>query len=160
MIQNWRSVVGQRVILDVVSVLRYSLRHAKLFSGRPQVGTLSFLDSVFGVLDKFELVFQVENEVSEVEWVHVLGEHVKEEPITDAAVLEHLANCLWVGDAAMRVRCHDAHSRVKEGKSAVDKGKTADEGKEVEPEPEEDVHLLVDDVNGQNAHSIVSLHVT
>ncbi len=60
----------------------------------------------------------------------------------------------------MGVGGDDAHARVEDGQGAVDEGEGAGDGEEVEPEPEEDVHLLVDDVDRQNAHRIVALHVT
>ena len=123
-------------------------------------GNLYHLDSVFAVLDHVDLLLQVDDQTTKVEWVHVLGEKVEEEPVADAAVLQHLLDLLWIGDAAVGVGGDDAHARVEDGQGAVDEGEGAGDGEEVEPEPEEDVHLLVDDVDRQNAHRIVALHVT
>ena len=60
----------------------------------------------------------------------------------------------------MRVRGNDTKSWIEDGEGTVDKCKGRDNGQEVEPEPQEDVNLFVDNIDWKNAHSIVSLHIT
>src|SRR5699024_1795419 len=59
----------------------------------------------------------------------------------------------------MRVGGQHSDAGIDDGQGSVDQGQSADDDQEVEPEPEEDVDLFVDDVDWQNAHGIVSLDV-
>ena len=48
----------------------------------------------------------------------------------------------------------------EENQHSVDEDGSGNDGQEDEPEPEEDVNLLVDNVQWENAESIVFLHIT
>lgn len=128
--------------------------------GGVDVQIINSSNSILGVLDHVDLCLQIENQITEVEWVHVFAEQIKEEPVTDATLFEHFLNSLRIGDAAVGVSGDDTHARVEDGHCSVNECKCAHDGQEVEPEPEEDVHLLVDNVDGQNAHGVVTLYIT
>ena len=49
------------------------------------------------------------------------------------------------------------HGRREELDQSVDEGQPRDDGQDDEPEPQEDVHFLVDDVQRQNAEGVVLL---
>lgn len=51
-------------------------------------------------------------------------------------------------DSARRVGCY-----------AIGKTEKGDHGEEVEPEPEDDVDLFVDDIDGEDAHGVVFLYI-
>merc|ERR1719461_952440 len=98
------------------------------------------------------------HELPEYNRVHVLAELVEYEPVAEphspADVLHlHLLDQPGPG-------LHDAESQPgdhKQGQS-VHREETGDEGKEDEPEPEEDVDLLVDDVEREDTETVFCLH--
>lgn len=60
----------------------------------------------------------------------------------------------------MQVGGVDAGRLRHEGEESVDDGQHTDDGDKVEPKPENNVDLFVDNVDGQDTHRIVLLHVT
>ena len=52
----------------------------------------------------------------------------------------------------------EAQLRGHDGGDAVDEPRCGDGGEDDQPEPDEDVDLLVDDVYRQDAHRVVGLH--
>lgn len=104
-------------------------------------------------------LLQCSNEVAEVGRGHILGQQVDHEPIADAQPRHHIGQTAFVDQLAAARRNVNTHRSHQIDKEPVDDGKHRDQGDHVEPEPQENVYLLVDNVDGQNAHCIVLLHI-
>ena len=88
-----------------------------------------------------------------------LTEHVKEEPVSDVALLHDRVDHLSPDEPEPDVQEVCAHLRADDNDDPVDDDEEAKDGERDEPEPEEDVDLLVDDVEGQDAEGVVLLHL-
>lgn len=115
---------------------------------------------IVGGFSTFDFSIVVEHEVPEVKRVDVLGQQVEEEPVANTELVDDGLQSFSVGHSASRLRRQDSNARDHNGECAIDDGHERSDGKEVEPEPQEDVNLLVNDVDGQDAHSVVSLHIS
>ena len=105
-----------------------------------------------------ELVVQVPDELPVDQGVDVLAELVQHEPVAQLegpADAHHLTRLLHL---AARVEERGAHVRQEAGAHPVGHLDGRDDGEDDEPEPEEDVDLLVDDVQGQHAETVEALH--
>ena len=93
-----------------------------------------------------ELVVQVPDELPVDQGVDVLAELVQHEPVAQLegpADAHHLTRLLHL---AARVEERGAHVRQEAGAHPVGHLDGRDDGEKDEPEPEEDVDLLIDDV--------------
>ena len=105
-----------------------------------------------------ELVVQVPDELPVDQGIDVLAELVQHEPVAQLegpADAHHLARLLHL---AARVEQRGAHVRQEAGAHPVGHLDGGDDGEDHEPEPEEDVDLLVDDVERQHAETVEALH--
>lgn len=88
-----------------------------------------------------------------------LTQHVEEEPVSDVALLDDCVDDLSPDEPEAYVEEVGAHLRTDDDDDAVDDDEEAEHGQQDEPEPQEDVHLLVDDVERQEAERVVLLHL-
>lgn len=96
----------------------------------------------------------------EVDRVHVASEEVKHKPVTNRMSFDVIGQISSLGDATTRVRYTDAQLTEHNGADSVDDCQDTHHRNHVEPEPEKNIDLLVDNVDGQNAHGIMFLHIT
>lgn len=75
------------------------------------------------------------------------------------ALSSHKLNILLGGKPGAGPQ-EDLSERSEEGGHSVDQADARDDGHDDEPEPQEDVDLLVEDVKGQHAEAVVSLDST
>ena len=105
-----------------------------------------------------ELVVQVPDELPVDQGVDVLAELVQHEPVAQLegpADAHHLTRLLHL---AARVEERGAHVRQEAGAHPVGHLDGRDDGEDDEPEPEEDVDLLVDDVERKYTETVESLY--
>ena len=88
------------------------------------------------------------------------GVHVQDEPVPDLRVVQHDGHVEAVSESRPGPECPVPQMGEEDDGHAVDTNESGDDGHDDEPKPEEDVNLLVDDVEGQDAEGIMSLHVS
>jgi len=123
-------------------------------------GSVSRLSILFRILPT-NLFVQVIQELPEYDWVDVLAQLVEEEPVAEGerpADPSHLSRFLGLSQSGSGLKQHDAHPWQAARKSSVHHLDTSDDGEDDEPEPEEDVDLLVDDVEREDAQTVELLH--
>ncbi len=91
--------------------------------------------------------------------VDVLSEHVEEEPVAHLALLDDGVDDLSLDEPEPDVEEVGSHSRADDYHESVDDDECREAAEDQEPEPQEDVDLLVDNVQRQNAEGIVFLHL-
>ena len=89
-----------------------------------------------------------------------LTEHVKEEPVSDVALLHDRVDHLSPDEPEPDVQEVCAHLRADDNDDPVDDDEEAKDGERDEPEPEEDVDLLVDDVEREKTERVVLLDLS
>lgn len=83
---------------------------------------------------------------------------VDEEPVTKVALLGNEIKVVASSPAPTSLEQLEAQLGGHDDEEAVDEPRGGDGGEADEPEPDENVDLLVDDVHRQHAHGIVSLN--
>lgn len=90
-----------------------------------------------------QLVGQLLEHVSEDDRVHVLPQHVEEEPVAHLAPAHDQVDGVRPHQPVSHPEQVDAHPRREDDHHAVDHREEGQDGEDDEPEPEEDVDLLV-----------------
>ena len=94
----------------------------------------------------------------EDEWVDVLAQLVQQEPVAKLATPAHGLDLLPGAGPGPGPQEHLPQARGFHGPQAVDDLDAGDDGEDDEPEPQEDVDLLVHDVDGEDAEAVELLH--
>ena len=92
--------------------------------------------------------------------VHVLPEHVEEEPVAHLGLLDDDVDALLLYEPESDVEQIGPHPGRDYDDDAVKDDHGCEAAQDQEPEPEEDVDLLIDDIDGQDAEGIVALNVS
>lgn len=111
---------------------------------------LSFLDGFFA----FESASQVADELFVDERVNVLAEEKKDEPVADLAFAGNQFHLIARRQTSLRPQKVHASLGAQYDGETVQEREAADDSQEDEPEPEEDVDLLVDDVERKHAQTV------
>lgn len=106
-----------------------------------------------------QLARQFLHHVAEDHRVHVLTQHVKKEPVAHFAPPHYQIYRLFFDESVSHPKQVDAHTRRKYYYHPVYDGDKGEDGQDDEPEPEEDVDLLVDDVEREDTHCVVFLQL-
>jgi len=87
--------------------------------------------------------------------VNVLAQHVEQEPISHFGLLDDNVDAFFLDEAKADVEQIGPHSGRENDEDAVNDDQEGKRQKEQQPEPQEDVNLLVDNVQRQDAHGVV-----
>ena len=88
-----------------------------------------------------------------------LTQHVEEEPVSDVTLLNDGVDHFSPDQPEPDIEEVRAHLGADDDDDSVDDDQEAENGEGDEPEPEEYVDLLVDDVEGQKTEGVVFLHL-
>ncbi|GFY65708.1 hypothetical protein TNIN_436471 [Trichonephila inaurata madagascariensis] len=83
-----------------------------------------------------------------------------EKPVTQFTLVDDGFQVILIGKTGSGSGDKEPGSGEEDDETSVNQGQTGQHRKDDEPEPEEDVDFLVDDVDGQDTHGIVTLHIT
>jgi DNA-directed RNA polymerase delta subunit len=86
-----------------------------------------------------------------------LTQHVEEKPVSNVALLDNGVDHLSPDQPETDVQEVGSHFGADDDYDAVDDDQEAEDGESDEPEPEEDVDLFIDYVEGQEAECVVFL---
>ena len=95
-----------------------------------------------------------------VKFFIVLTQHVEKEPVSDIAFLDDGVDDFSPDQPEPDVQEVGAHLWTDDDDDPIDDDQKTQDGKSDEPEPQKDVDLLVDDVEGQQTESIVFLDLS
>ena len=90
--------------------------------------------------------------------VQILAEEVEQEPVADGTALGQQVGVVLVGLGQAHSQQGGAQRRHEDLGDARQEVYAGDDGQDDEPEPDERVDLLVDDVQRQHAHGVVFLN--
>lgn len=107
-----------------------------------------------------QLVGQLLHHVPENDRVDVLPQHVEQEPVSHFAPPDDQVDRVLPDQTVAHPEQVHPHPRREYYYYPVDDGHESQHAEYYEPEPEEYVDLLVDDVQGQDAHGVVLLELT
>ena len=106
-----------------------------------------------------ELLAQLVHHLLEDDRVHVLAQHVEEEPVAHLGLADDRVDDLAVDEPEPDVEQVGPHPRAEDDDEPVEEDQGRQEAQDEEPEPEEDVDLFVDDVERKDAQGVVLLHL-
>ena len=89
----------------------------------------------------------------------MLTQHVEEEPVSHVALLDNGVDDLPPYEPEPDVEEVRPHLGADDDDDSVEDDEDAEHGQQDEPEPQEDVHLLVDYVKREEAERVVLLHL-
>ena len=92
--------------------------------------------------------------------VHVLPEHVQQEPVAHLGLLDYYVDALLLDEPEADVEEVGPHPRGDDDDEAVEDHHSGQHCQQQEVEPQEDVDLLIDNVDGQDAEGVVALNVS
>lgn len=98
------------------------------------------------------------NDVTVNEHVNVLSEHVQKKPVAHFRAAHNDLHRFPFDEAETHSQQVDAQPRWEDDQCPIDDSNGGKNGEYQEPEPEEDVDLLVDHVQGQDTDGIMSLY--
>ena len=75
-------------------------------------------------------------------------------------MIEDNSEVLFLDDTGVPEGDLGTNNRKASDQATVNEDQSADDGKTEEPEPQNEIHLVVDRVEEQKAHGFVLLHVT
>ncbi len=99
------------------------------------------------------------DDVLEDDGVNVLAQQVDEEPVAHIALGHDHLDALALDAAVAHAQGEGANVRAEHDGEAVDQHQEGQQPQEEQPEPDEDVNLLVDNVERQDAEGVVLLNV-
>ena len=88
-----------------------------------------------------------------------MAEHVEKEPVAHFGLADDGVDDFAVDEPEADVEQVGPHARRQDDDEPVEEDEGCEEAEDEEPEPEEDVDLLVDDVQRQDAEGVVLLHL-
>ena len=92
--------------------------------------------------------------------VHVLAQHVEEEPVAHLALLDDGVDDLSLDEPESNVEEVGAHPRTDDYHETIDDDERREHAQNEKPEPQENVNLFIDDVQRKDAERVVFLHLT
>lgn len=114
---------------------------------------------VGAVLVAAHLAGQIGDDLLVDERVDVLAQLVEQEPVTDVALVGHQLDLLALGEAGAGAEQEVAELGTRHHGDPIDQRDAGQDAQDDEPEPEEHVDLLVDNIQRQHAQSVELLHV-
>lgn len=90
-------------------------------------------------------------------WVNILAEHVQQKPVTHLGLLYDDINALFLDESEPNEQQVSSHSRREYDEHSVDADHEGKAEQEDQPEPQEDVDFLVDNVEGKDTHRVMFL---
>ena len=102
---------------------------------------------------------QFVHDLLEYNTVHVLAQHVKEEPVAHLALLDDGVDDLSLDEPESNVEEVGAHPRTDDYHETIDDNERRKYTQDEKPKPQEDVDLFVDDIQWKDAECIVFLHL-
>lgn len=106
-----------------------------------------------------ELLAELVHHLLEDDRVHVLTEHVEQEPVAHLRLAHDRVDHFAVDEPEADVEQVGAHPRAQDDDEPVEEHERREEAEDEEPEPQEDVDLFVDHVERQDAEGVVLLHL-
>ena len=91
--------------------------------------------------------------------VHVLAQHVEEEPVAHLALLDDGVDDLALDEPESNVEEVGAHPRTDDYHETIDDDERREDAQDEKPKPQKYVDLFVDDVQRQYAEGVVFLHL-
>lgn len=107
-----------------------------------------------------QLICKVLHDVSEDHRVQVFSQHVQEIPVAHLALPDDGVYRIPSDEAEPHAHDVNPHPGRQDDDDAVNDGEEGQDAEDDEPEPKEDVDLLVDDVQGKDAEGVVPLHLS
>jgi len=106
-----------------------------------------------------QLVSQLLHELSKDARFHVNGKQMKKSPISDTKSARDLVQRLCGRPlvSCATFQCHISKGGCCKEEAVVDEGEKGDNAQDEQPEPEEHVDFLIDDVHGQDTEGIMGL---
>ena len=95
------------------------------------------------------------NHLLEDDGVNVLAKHIQQEPVTHLGLLDDDVDALLLDQAEPDVEEVCPHPGREDDHGPVDAHQRGEEHEQDHPEPEKDVDLLIDNVDGQDAERVV-----
>ena len=102
---------------------------------------------------------QLMDDLLEDHRVDVLAKHVEQEPVTHLGLLDDDIDALLLDEPEPYEQEVGAHPRRDDDHQPVQHNQGSEEREHKEVEPQEDVDLLIDNVDGQDTECIVTLDV-
>lgn len=106
-----------------------------------------------------ESLGQFVHNLFEYQSIDVLAQHVEEEPVPHLALPDYGVDDFLVDEAEAQTQEVGPHARTEDDHEAVQQHEEREEHQQQKPKPEEDVDLLVDDVDGEDAQGVVLLQL-
>ena len=106
---------------------------------------------------------QLGDELLHADLVHVLGDEIEKEEVSEllevveAGLAQNIVDLVPVDPARPRLYHGSPDPRPSQHAQPIQEEDAGDGSDNDEPEPEEDIQLLIDNVEGEDAESIVSL---
>ena len=88
------------------------------------------------------------NDLFEYHRVHVLSQHVQQEKVAHLSFSDDYVNALFLDQPEPYVQQIGSHSWRNYDDQSIEDHHERQEGQQEEPEPQEDIDLLIDDVDG------------
>ena len=107
-----------------------------------------------------QLSGQLVHHLLEDDGVNVLAQHVEQEPVAHLGLLDDDVDALLFDQSEPDEEQVGTHARGKHNHGPVDHHEHREQEEQEHPEPKEDVDLLIDNVQGQDAHGIVLFNFT
>ena len=106
-----------------------------------------------------EFLGQLVNHVFKYHRVDVLAEQVDEEPVADVTLADDHVDALALHSPVAHAEHEGPDVRAEDDGHAVDQDQEGENTQQEQPEPDENVDLLIDDVERQDAESVVLLNI-
>ena len=110
-------------------------------------------------LIRFQHHLKFQNQISEIEWIHILGQQIQQEPVAHIARGTHLSQRFLRCKPAVRVCGHDSNPREEDGGESEQQRHCTCKCEQVAPKPQEEVQFFVEYVHRQDAQCVVSLDI-
>jgi len=91
--------------------------------------------------------------------IDILAKHIKKKPVSYVALFDNCVYDFPPDEPEPDVEQVRSHLGADDNNESVDDDEEAEHSQEGEPEPQEDVDFLVDNVEGQQAQRVVLLHL-
>jgi len=107
------------------------------------------------VPNRFHSLFQVKDELVEDNWVHVLAQLHQNEPVAEPESVHHNRDINTAGTFSAAAEDEKAAVSGEDSGCSEREENTGPDNKQEEPEPKENIDLLVDYVDWKNAEAVV-----
>jgi len=107
------------------------------------------------VPNRFHPLFQVEDELVEDNWVHILAQLHQNEPVAEPESVHHDRDINTAGTFSAAAEDEEATVSGKDSGCSERKEDAGPDNKQEKPEPKENIDLLVDNVDREDAEAVV-----